>query len=70
MPETAPLMWSMLFGAFGLGFLAYARRQRDGVALGVGVLLCAFPYFVANLYLMVGIGIGLIALPFLLKRLA
>lgn len=70
MDPTANLMWSMLFGAFGLGFLAYARRQRDAIALIAGLALCGFPYFVSNVYLMVGVGAAIIAVPFVLKRLA
>jgi hypothetical protein len=70
MDTTWNLMGSMLFGAFGLGYLTYARRQRDPIALIAGVLLCAFPYFVPNLYLMVGVGAAIIALPLILKRFA
>ncbi len=70
MDQTSTLMWGMLFGAFGMGFFAYAKRQRDPVALLTGVALCAFPYFVPNVYLMVLVGAALTALPFVLKRLA
>jgi len=68
MNQTATLMWGMLFGAFGLGFLSYAKRQRDALSLVVGVLLCAFPYFVSNVYLMVGVGAALVAAPFVVRR--
>jgi hypothetical protein len=70
MDQTSVLMWSILFGGFGMGYLAYARRQRDPISLLAGVGLCAYTFFVTNVYLMVGIGVALIALPFVLKRLA
>ena len=70
MPSASNLMWSILFGGIGMGYLAYARRQRDAISLISGVGLCAYTFFVSNVYLMVGVGVALIALPFVLKRLA
>lgn len=70
MDQTGTLMAAVFLGAFGLGFLAYAKRQRDPVCLVTGVALCAFPYFVQNVWLTIGIGAGLVAFPFVLKRLA
>jgi len=70
MDQTSNIMWAMLFGAFGLGYLAYARRQRDAIALVAGVALCAYPYFVSNTYVMVAVGAAIMAAPFVLKRLA
>jgi hypothetical protein len=70
MDQTSTLMWGMFFGAFGLGYLTYARRQRDPIALIAGVALCAFPYFVPNVYVMAGVGVAIIALPLILKRFA
>jgi hypothetical protein len=67
--QASTLMWSILFGAFGMGYLAYARRQRDPIALIAGVGLCAYTFFVSNVYAMVGVGVALIALPMVVKRL-
>jgi hypothetical protein len=64
---TATLWWGMLFGAVGLGYLAYARRQRAPVPLVCGVALVAFPYFVSNAWAMVLVGAALVALPWLVR---
>ncbi|MDH3890808.1 MAG: amino acid transport protein [candidate division Zixibacteria bacterium] len=58
------MMFGILFGAIGAGYIVYGRKQRQGVALLCGVVLCAFPYFFDNAYLIVGIGAVLMAVPF------
>jgi hypothetical protein len=37
------LIWAMFFGALGLGFLVYGRKQRAVVPLVCGVALMTFP---------------------------
>ena len=54
------LFWGFLFGAIGLGFFVYGRKQRSSVPLVCGLCLMVFPYFVSNSFLLVGIGITLI----------
>jgi len=61
------LMWSLLFGAFGAGYLMYGRRQRSPVPFVVGIALIVYPYFVSNVYLVVLIGIGLIITPYFVR---
>jgi hypothetical protein len=65
--NTASLLWGVLFGSIGLGFLIYGRSQRAVVPLVCGVALMVFPYFVANNILLVGIGIGLMAIPYFVR---
>lgn len=67
MDSTTSIMWGLLFGSIGLGYLVYGRRQRRGIALLSGVVLCAFPYFVGNVVLMILIAIVFMALPFFIK---
>lgn len=54
----------MLFGAIGLGFFVYGSRQRVIVPFVVGVALFIFPHFVSNLYLLIAIGVVLMAIPY------
>jgi hypothetical protein len=61
------LMWSILFGAFGMGYFMYGRKQRSPVPFVVGITLMVFPYFVTNAYLLVLIGIVLVALPYFVR---
>lgn len=65
--NEATLWWGMLFGAIGLGYLAYARRQRAPVPLACGIALVAFPYFVSNAWAMALVGAALVALPWIVR---
>ena len=67
MDNTASIMWGVLFGSIGMGYLIYGRKQRRGIALLSGVVLCVFPYFVSNVFLMILIAISLMALPYFLR---
>jgi hypothetical protein len=62
--DTASLVWGMLFGAIGSGYLIYGHRQKHIVALASGLALIVFPYFVSNSWLMLLVGGALMALPF------
>ena len=67
MDSSAGLLWSILFGAIGMGFFIYGTRQRVAVPFVVGVALMIFPYFISNIYVMVLAGCGLIAVPYYLR---
>lgn len=64
MSDTGSLLWGLLFGSIGIGYLVYGRRQRRAMALVAGVLLCVFPYFVSNAVLAVFLGVLFMALPY------
>jgi hypothetical protein len=63
----ATLWLGMLFGAFGLGYFIYGKRQQSPIALASGVLLMVFPYFVPSAWLTVLIGAALLALPWFVR---
>jgi predicted membrane protein len=67
MEGTAQLIWGMLFGAIGLGFFVYGKKQKAVVPLISGISLFIFPYFVSNLYLLVLVGGAIIALPYFVR---
>jgi len=67
MEGTSLLIWAVLFGAIGLGFFAYGRKQKAVVPLFAGVALFTFPYFVSNVYMLVLIGAVLVALPYFVR---
>ena len=64
MDNTATLIWGLIFGSIGLGYFIYGKKQKRGVPLASGIALMVFPYFVSNTYLIVIIGIVLLALPY------
>ena len=65
--ETSSLLWGLLFGSIGLGFFIYGKQQKVVVPLLCGLALMIFPYFISNTILLVGIGLGLVALPYFLR---
>ena len=67
MTSTSMLMWGLLFGSIGLGFLVYGKKQKAIIPLICGIGLIVFPYFISNIYILVLSGIVLIASPFIIK---
>ncbi len=65
--DSSILIWEMLFGAIGLGFFSYGKKQKAVIPLFTGISLLIFPYFVSNLYLLLVIGFALIALPYFVR---
>ncbi len=67
MGSTASMLWGFLFATVGMGYVIYGRKQRRGVAVLCGILLCLYPYFISNVYLTILIGLVLMAAPFYWK---
>ena len=67
MEGTALLMWGMLFGAFGLGFFIYGKKQKAVVPLIIGIALFIIPYFISNVYMLVTAGTVLVVLPYFVR---
>ncbi len=67
MEGTSLLIWGVLFGAVGLGFFTYGRRQKVVVPLVAGVALFLLPYFISNVYVLVIAGISLVVLPYFVR---
>ena len=67
MEGTSLLIWGMLFGAVGLGFFTYGKKQKAVVPLFTGVALFIFPYFISNVYMLVMVGVVLVVLPYFVR---
>lgn len=67
MDSTSSLVWGMLFGAIGIGFFTYGRRQRALVPLFTGIALIVFPYFVPNVTVLLIVGAVLVAIPYFIR---
>jgi hypothetical protein len=65
--DTSSLLWGLLFGSIGLGYLIYGRKQRAVVPLLCGLALMVFPYFVSSNILLVAIGVVLMAIPYFFR---
>lgn len=57
----------MLFGALGLGYFVYGRKQRSVVPMMCGLVLMIFPYFVSSTALLVTIGTVLAVVPYFIR---
>jgi predicted membrane protein len=67
MEGSSQIVWGMIFGAIGLGFFVYGKRQQAIVPLLTGIALFVFPYFISNAYLLVIVGIALVAVPYFFR---
>lgn len=68
MSDTSFMLWSLLFNSIGLGYFVYGKKQGHTSALLCGIALMVYSFFLANLYAMIAIGIGLMLLPRYIKR--
>jgi hypothetical protein len=59
----ANLWWGTLLSAIGMGYCVYGKRQSAPIPLACGIGLVVFPWLVANPWLLVSIGVVLMAIP-------
>jgi hypothetical protein len=67
MDDEASIVWSVLFGAIGTGYLIYGRRQRKLVPFISGLALIGVPYFIDGTGVMVAVCVAFMALPYFLQ---
>ena len=67
MDNIAVMLWGLLFGSIGFGFFLYGKKQKAAVPLITGIALCVVPYFIANVYVLVTVGVVLLAIPFFVR---
>jgi len=65
--NTSSLLWGVLFGAIGAGYVLYGRRQKAPVPLIAGIALMVFPYFFDNPWALFATGAVLSAAPFFIR---
>ena len=67
MPSAATLLWGMLFGAIGVGYFVYGKRQAMIMPLVCGIALMVYPWFVSGALLTVIVGAVLMAIPYFVR---
>ena len=67
MNNSALMIWSVLFGAIGLGFFSYGSRQKAIMPWMVGTGLMIDPWFITNTYALVVVDLLLIALAWFVR---
>lgn len=65
--DTANLIWGMLFGAVGGGYMIYGIRQKMLVPALSGLALGVFTWFVDSAWLTVLVGGMLVAVPYFFR---
>ena len=65
--SVATVVWGMLFGAIGVGYFIYGKRQSALVPLVCGLLLMVFPYFFSSAWALVLVGAVLMAIPYFVR---
>ena len=58
----------IIFSIIGLGYFTYGKKSKQLLMLICGIALMGYSYFVDGLVYIILIGVGLIALPFILGR--
>ena len=64
--DATTLFLGVIFGSLGMGYIVYGRKQKRGIALLSGFVLCGLPYFVSNIFLLLAASVAVAALPFVL----
>ena len=57
----------MLFGAIGVGYFIYGKKQSMIVPLVCGIALMVYPWFVSGAWLTAIVGIALMAVPYFVR---
>ena len=65
--DFTSLMFSMLFGTVGMGFMMCGKKAGELIPVGVGLGLMIFPYFISNLAILLIVCSALMAVPFVLR---
>ena len=58
----------IIFSIIGLGYFTYGKKSQQLLILICGIALMGYSYFVDGIVYIILIGVGLIALPFILGR--
>jgi hypothetical protein len=65
--NTTSLMLGLLFGAIGMGYVMFGKKQGQLVPIGAGVGLMVVPMFLTSVLLCSVVCVAMMALPWLMK---
>lgn len=66
--DATTLFVGVIFGSLGMGYIVYGRKQKKGVALLSGFVLCVLPWFISNIYFLLIASVVFAALPFVIPE--
>jgi hypothetical protein len=61
------LILGILGSCIGIGYLIYGKKQKKASALLAGVILLIMPFMTLNIWIVCGVSIIAISLPFFIK---
>lgn len=67
--DPASLIASFIIGSVGFVAFVYGKRQRRFPQIAIGLVLMGYPYFIANVWLMILIAMMLLALLWIAVKL-
>lgn len=67
MESYASLLWGVVFGSIGAGYLIYGRKNHRALAILSGLLLFVVPYFICGTIPLIALGLLLMALPYFVR---
>jgi hypothetical protein len=67
MPTPANLFGAIAFGIVGMGAFMYGKKIGGLRAMGIGVALMVFPYFIDPTWLLYTVGLALTAALFVFR---
>ena len=67
MISTSTLIMGVIFGAIGLGFFVYGKKQKVIIPLFCGIVLMILPYFIPNMYILILSGIIMVAIAYFIR---
>lgn len=67
MESESILIWGMVFGSIGLGFFIYGKKQKKIMPLVTGLALFVFPYFIADITMLMIVGAILVLMPYFVR---
>lgn len=65
--NTTTIFLATIFGAIGMGYLVYGKKQQRIIALLSGVALCGIPYLISNALALSAVCVLLTILPFVVR---
>ncbi|GAB6070318.1 hypothetical protein JCM30760_14150 [Thiomicrorhabdus hydrogeniphila] len=67
MEDSSLMMWGLLFSSIGVGYFLYGKKTKKVVPLFIGIGLLVFPFFISNLYILVALGVAMVATPYFIR---
>lgn len=61
---ASTLLWGVLFGSIGVGYMMYGKRRKRNGAFYAGLGLLVYPYLVTGTWLVPLVGVALVLVPF------